>query len=583
MNQFTLQAATFPSEGVCTQASLYFHSSTKNILNLLSPKLSVPENETVSFDTFYNAFSLYKWRKYTTVDNLGFYANVNGRGIVTIYWIDGADTRIIYQSECSAGCNANELSLSGLTRGRLYFHWRSLEHSVITDFGFTTSSSVPQEKRLAIVITTFNRKQAVLSTLYRINEQLLNDTDFHNKVTLYIVNNGDDFSLPPLDNVVYLKSENFGGAGGFSRGLMEVKHRAREQFCLFMDDDASCEIESIKRAYRLLCFSNKKEQMVAGSMLYEERPGLVYEAGAIYPYKQLRMQPLKTGVDISTPEGLDEFDRDDIPANYAGWWFCAFDVSAIKYYAFPFFVRGDDILFGVMHGYEIITLNGISSWQMNFNRKYSPMAEYLSVRGLLVPAFIYPSFKKRVTIPYWVMGKVLLLCFSYRYSSAQAILEAYQDVLDGPDFWINDADASEARKRITALAQDEVANLSAPFVNAEWVTNVAQETRLHKAIRLCLLNGHLVPGLFFSQRNKRISNTEMHPTRHVFLSDSVFYYNTDIKKYIATQHNKSRFFKILIMTLKLLVRGFIKYPRIASLYKSKIMFLTSETFWKKHL
>lgn len=33
--------------------------------------------------------------------------------------------------------------------------------------------------------------------------------------------------------------------------------------------------------------------MIAGCMLYQEQPGLVYEAGAIYPYKQTRMQPLK--------------------------------------------------------------------------------------------------------------------------------------------------------------------------------------------------------------------------------------------------------------------------------------------------
>lgn len=76
--------------------------------------------------------------------------------------------------------------------------------------------------------------------------------------------------------------------------------------------------------------------MIAGCMLYQEQPGLVYEAGAIYPYKQTRMQPLKNGLDVSSPKGLDEFDLDDVPANYAGWWFCAFDVSAIKHYAFPF-------------------------------------------------------------------------------------------------------------------------------------------------------------------------------------------------------------------------------------------------------
>ncbi|AWQ47196.1 glycosyltransferase [Serratia nevei] len=581
MNQFILQTAVFPSEDVCTQASLYFHSSTEDIIYNDSTKLTVPKNEFVSFDTFFNAFSIYKWFKHTTIDNVGFYADVSGRGIATIYWVNGDNSRIIYQLECTTGCYIEKLSLSELIDGRLYFHWHSLEPSVVTDFGFMTYSDTNPELRLAIVITTFNREQAVLSMLQRIHEKLLSDKTFGNRITLYVVNNGEDFSIPSFENIVYLKSENFGGAGGFSRGLIEVKTRGREQFCLFMDDDASCEIESLKRTYHFLLFANKKEQMIAGCMLYQEQPGLVYEAGAIYPYKQTRMQPLKNGLDVSSPKGLDEFDLDDVPANYAGWWFCAFDVSAIKHYAFPFFVRGDDILFGVMHGYEIITLNGIASWQMNFNRKYSAIVEYLSVRGLLVPAFVYPNYKKRLAIAYWVIAKVLLLCFSYRYSSARSIIEAYSDVLDGPDFWLADPDALKARERIAALAQDEIASLSESDVTAEWVAGVSRETRWGKIIRLCLLNGHLVPSCFFLRKEKRISNTEIHPTRHVFLTGKVFYYNSDLQKYIFVVHSKRRFFGVLVMALKLIVRGFIKYPVVSSKYKDKVVFLTSESFWKR--
>ena len=89
--------------------------------------------------------------------------------------------------------------------------------------------------------------------LQRIHEKLLSDKTFGNRITLYVVNNGEDFSIPSFENIVYLKSENLGGAGGFSRGLIEVKTRGREQFCLFMDDDASCEIESLKRTYHF-CF-----------------------------------------------------------------------------------------------------------------------------------------------------------------------------------------------------------------------------------------------------------------------------------------------------------------------------------------
>ncbi|HDT0783411.1 TPA: hypothetical protein QIC20_004840 [Klebsiella aerogenes] len=348
-----------------------------------------------------------------------------------------------------------------------------------------------------------------------------------------------------------------------------------------MDDDASCEIESIKRAYWFMCFSKKDEQMIAGSMLYEDKPQTVYEAGAIYPYKQIRMRPLKNGVDVSTPSGLDVFNKEDGQANYAAWWFCAFKVSAIKYYAFPFFVRGDDILFGIMHAYPIVTLNGIASWQMNFNQKYSALVEYLSVRGLLVPAFVYPSSHKRRQIAFWILAKVLLLCFSYRYSSAEAIIEAYSDVMQGPDFWIDDADAQKARRRISELSKDELPGEVEQGNGVKKTDRDSPESKWAKIIRLFLLNGHLVPRFIMAGNRVRIPNTEIHPTKQVFLNAEVYYETTE-GSFIVLKQDKLRCAKLIIKTLWAISKGFFTYNAIAEEYGNKISYLTSENFWKKY-
>ena len=580
-NNIALQSSVFPEKHHRDISALYFLSDNVSGCYPDTDSIKVLKNKEICFDTFYNSFDLYKWSKYTTVKQLGFKIDVAGRGIASIYLkVDGVLTTI-FQNEIDGPFTIENLQISEWSVGRLYFQWSAIDDSEIRNFAFTTSGEVADFGKLAIVITTYNRQAALLSTLSRFERAFFSDSIYQSKFNVYVVDNGCNLDLEPRPNVTYIKNKNMGGAGGFTRGLFEVKNTNNETYCIFMDDDASCEIDSIKRAYWFMCFSTSEKQMIAGSMLYEDKPKVVYEAGALYPYKQIRMLPLKNGIDVSTPGGLDLFNQEDNRATYAAWWFCAFKVSAAKYYAFPFFVRGDDILFGVMHGYPIITLNGVASWQMNFNQKYSALVEYLSVRGLLVPSFVYPSAKKRRQIAFWVLAKVLLLCFSYRYSSAQAVIEAYLDVLQGADFWQNDPDAVIARNRINELSKDERPK-DVPFGKIVRTTNRhGPESKWMKIIRLVLLNGHLIPGFIIKGNIVRIPNTEIHPTKQVFLNTEVYYETTE-GHFIVLKQDKLRCTKLIFKTLWAISKGFFVYNAVAREYGKKISYFTSEKFWKKY-
>lgn len=580
-NNIALQSSVFPDIHHREISSLYFLSDNVSTCYSDAGYVRVSRNHDICFDTFYNSFDLHKWSKYTTVKQIGFKVDVVGRGIATIILKTKDILKKVFQREIEGAFTLDNLELNECRDGRLYFYWSSIDDSEIRSFSFTTYGAVEDFGKLAIVITTYNRQAALLSTMSRFEENLFSDSVGQSKFHVYVIDNGCNLDLEPRPNVTYIKNKNMGGAGGFTRGLFEVKKNNKETYCIFMDDDASCEIESINRAYWFMCFSKKDEQMIAGSMLYEDKPQTVYEAGAIYPYKQIRMRPLKNGVDVSTPSGLDVFNKEDGQANYAAWWFCAFKVSAIKYYAFPFFVRGDDILFGIMHAYPIVTLNGIASWQMNFNQKYSALVEYLSVRGLLVPAFVYPSSQKRRQIAFWILAKVLLLCFSYRYSSAEAIIEAYSDVMQGPDFWIDDADAQKARRRISELSKDELPCEVEQGNDVKKTDRDSPESKWAKIIRLFLLNGHLVPGFITAGNRVRIPNTEIHPTKQVFLNAEVYYETTE-GSFIVLKQDKLRCAKLIIKTLWAISKGFFTYNAVAEVYGKKISYLTSENFWKKY-
>lgn len=583
MEQLTLQRAVLPDKVLDKPLALYFKTDASETVHVDQKQIKIPAGCTVSFDSFFNSFDLSKWRSYTNIENIGLNFHVAGAGELQIYRIHNQCHKLIYSIQCSGPVKIDNLPLAGgdqLADCRIYLKWQAAQDSTVSGFEFFSVHDDLSNEKLALVITTFNRQSAITATLSRFEGTFANDAFWAKHIHVYVVDNGDNLAVGPHNNITYIANKNLGGAGGFSRGLYEVKQAAKASYCIFMDDDACCELESIRRAFVFMVLSKNKQQMIAGSMLYEDNPGVVYEAGAQYPVKQLRMRPLKNGVDVTTSDGLARYNQDTDDATYAAWWFCGFRVDSIKHYAFPYFVRGDDILFGIMHSYKVVTLSGIATWQMNFNLKYSALVEYLSVRGLIVPAFIYPTLKKRLAIPFWVFSKVLLLCFSYRYSSAEAIIAAYNDVLSGPAFWQMDIDAKLARARIAQLSKDEQPVSYPDGDHIAVKEHEKSEGYFSKLLRLCTLNGHLIPTIFLAKRAIKISNRHIHPTRKVFMNEKI-YYQTQERKYIVLQRDCRRFYHVTVSALLAIFNGFIKYNVVARRYKSSVHYLTSEKFWLK--
>ncbi|TDS84881.1 GT2 family glycosyltransferase [Rahnella sp. BIGb0236] len=582
MNTLILQSSVYPDAVPGAADALYFSAGKTSYWNTTRKMWCIPAGDNISFDSFFNAFSLYKWRKHTELENLSFLAEVEGHGMVTLYLSQGLETRIIAQKEANSGVCTFNINMNDLPNGRLYFHWQAISDSHIIRFTFSTQCGNTDERRLAIIIPTFNRPEEIQSAAQRINNDLLSNPSFQSRVVLYVVNNGDEITVPDSENIVCIKNKNLGGAGGFTRGLIEVKRRGTEEFCLLMDDDASCEVESIRRAFAFLKLANTNEKMIAGAMLYAEKPGVVYEAGALYPYRQLQMYPLKSDLDVTLPDGLSEFDEDAQTPNYAAWWFCAFSVSVVRHYAFPFFVRGDDILFSIINRPDIVTLNGVCSWQKNFKSKYSAWVEYLSTRALLLPAFLYPTLVKRLTIPLFVLIKVILLCFSYRYSCAEAVLEAYKHVLKGPTNWSEDPDATKAKLLMSKIIAEEKKFICHQVINRGFAVKLKVETLLHKVLRLLLLNGYLIPSVFLPQSKTIINSTEIHPTRYAFLKRDVIYFNEEKNSYCLHSRSARRAVILVLKTILCISWGIVTFGYIAKNYKKEINHLTSELYWKKY-
>ncbi len=546
---FLLQKVILPNIDLCTVEQLYFRTQGGKY-NYTSRNLLVPRHKVAYFDTFFNAFSIKKWKKYTTLTSLFLRVNIIGRGTITVRHKENGVIRVLKQIDFNSSCNISdeiEIDISKINFGYIYVEWQSDEDSVLNGFEFLTKDHVSKSS-MALVITTYNRKEAVTKTINRINKTLLTQSEFKDRFKLIVVNNGEAINHPSGNGIMVINNENLGGAGGFMRGLIEAGKINDIKHVIFMDDDGSCEIESICRTHAFLLMAKDKNTVVTGCMLFEDNPAIIHESGAIW-HRDFLHYPDKHYLDAREIDSLDTFDNER-KIGYGGWWFFAFNINAIEYYSFPFFVRGDDLLFGYMHKkHNIVTLNGVASWQMDFERKISVLNSYLNFRTVAVPALISKRKFAALLLSVFFVREVFLASFSCRYELARAMIMSYNDCLSGREFWEDNVDLLEIRKRINAITHNEKFNVEGIDIVNGCVDYPCsgKEKAIYKFFRCITLNGHLIPAFFLIKKPIVVDYRHYHPTKFSFRRITIYHLNIENGKLLKLPTQKWSFLKLLLM------------------------------------
>lgn len=582
---YRLQNVIYPSKDLSVDWDMYFRIENKDANSLVDvfvsdEKIIFRKGGFVSFDTFFNGFTVQAWRNNTNIDKLFLKVNCKGRFLLRISQHHSVDQLAFLQEVILDSLDhLYMLEINDwreLKDGILYFSLKSLEDdSEFYSAEFVTDTKPVNDVRLGVVITHFNRKQYVVPAIRRISDELLSD-DNYSSISLIVADNSRNIEDSEKYKAIVIPNKNLGGSGGFTRGLLYLEDNGYTH-CLFMDDDASCEIESIRRAYHLLQFSTTEKFAVAGSMLYEDYPCNLHEKGAIF-YNSNYLQ-LKSNLDMRLVRDLVAAEYTNNQPNYGGWWFFGFKIEEIKYYSFPFFVRGDDVLFGVSNDFNIQTLNGISCWAEHFAYKDSPMTKYLGARSTLINNF-WMNTPKDYTITS-LKRWFLVNLFSFNYGSAQAILCAVKDVLLGCDFWLDNMDMSTVRKNILAISvcetmkPIELANFDLDYVI------VHSEKRLRKLFRLITLNGLLLPK--FLQKKRVLFQKKMYDANlmETFRYTKILYYSQINNTGYYAEFNLRTFLSLLFEYTKIMRELSNQYEVIKLHYKTKMPKMMTKEFWRQ--
>ena len=585
----TLQTFIFPEPAICTEHPLYFHTSGEAGVSQSRGEIWLARGSKVSFDTYFNLFNLGKWHSGCVLD--GLIAEITGSGRVEIRIIQAIPEQSWETLHCEtvtlAGGAPYRADVSHYAaravRGLVFAEIRALDEAGATVTGgrFATRSLAGDLPRLAVSITTFKREAQVRETVARL-DAFLQGFAYGDHVHVQVVDNGQSAGIAASDRVTPVDNPNYGGAGGFARGLIEAE-KAGFSHCLFMDDDASFHMENIARTYMFLALSRDPRNAVSGAMINNTHKWAMWENGAWFDGS---CHPLDCGTDLRERRDVFkmEMTRRHMPTLYGGWWFFAFAIDQVRHHPFPFFVRGDDISFSLMNDFAITTLNGVVSFQDDFSEKESAQTLYLDLRNHIIHHLVSDDLARSplgtARVPVRFIMRSLL---RFHYESAAAQLLAWQDVMRGPDFFDANIDMAARRADIKALMKDEAWRPVQPGDLAERRRLTRLSRRLRHLIGYSTLNGHLWP--FSARRWDKIvvgmgDRGIVYPA---FGAGEITYLSADSARAYRVAQSKRRFFATGWEMAKILRRFLRDYATIREQYREGYGRLTTRGYWEGRL
>lgn len=584
-----LQSLMWPELGICTERDLYMRSEGAAAVSVDDRVIRFASGARVSFDTWFNLFHLERWRRDCDLTSLELVLEGQGQFELSLClaprsrsWDRVVSRYIEFPESGELRLDLGHLLRAPFGEGLLFFELCALSAGQLRGASWQTADAPRRQPHLALAVTTFRREAEVARTVQRFADFRARSW-IKDQVQMIVTDNGQSVDLELPEGVSLVPNENLGGAGGFTRGLLEARARGASH-CLFMDDDASIHMESLERSWMFLAYAKDPRTAVAGAMISEQHRWAIWENGALF---HSRCRPLHMGTDLREIEQVVEMELQacrPVPETfYGGWWFFAFPLDHVTHLAFPFFVRGDDVSFSLANDFKMATLNGVVSFQESFTEKESPQTWYLDLRSHMAHHLSLPMLE----VGRWGVLKIALWFLlrnlpRMHYNTLEAINLAVEDVMRGPAFFDAHADMAQRRADLKALTRQEA---WLPLENEAALAPVreAPPSRALRFVMKLTLNGLLLPG--FGRLGRKITLRARHRGHigYVWGASEITFLNAARDKYYTLRHSKTQALR-QIWRFAGNARRFLKqYDQLQGQYRASYGPMTSLDYWQDKL
>lgn len=558
------------------------------------------------FFSYFNAFSLEKWKVYTNITQPYLRLSIKGKFGIQLFGHymnnDMIEKEII--SENYFELDKRETIVipipTDIKSQVVSFQIFAYEDVYVYEGNYAACIDVKDmnEVNLSLVTVTFKKEEFITRNLRLLeNEIIYSDEELADHIFVRVIDNGRTLNEDEWNSekIHVYKNPNVGGSGGYTRGMIETLKD--EQFnathTLLMDDDVKILPESIIRTYNLLrCLkAGYRDYFISGAMLYYERMNIQHEDVG-FVSEDGTYGPRKPSMEMHLPQSviLNEKIYEDQPNNYAGWWYCCIPRTkmSLERLSLPLFIRGDDVEFSIANHAKFITMNGICIWHMGFVTKFNmPMEFYQVHRNSLI---IQATSGVTSDVDYLERIKNIFdrEISRYNYVGCDLLLDAVEDFLKGPGFIMNPEGESIMKRQASRVKplvdiRQNFPNINVDydsiyrFYDGKWFT----PSQLKKYFRTH--NWHLLPKCMMNHEPAVVAYDWFDIPEKQCKHDVVLAVNPYNKTGVLRYRSRSEYLRLMKRYRRLRQDYCKNFKRVTEEYKKAKDQMTSVTFWDNYL
>lgn len=604
IKKFKLQNIILRSESLPDEHFAMMYRVSKLRYEPMTSSFALNNGEFIEFFTYFNSLSYGKWKKYTNVGQIHLSLKVKGSFSIQLfghYRHDGEIKKEFYPLYNYSLDTFTDIdipvpeNIQGTVIGFQIISFRDFSIQCGQWYADVKKSDI-RDVRISIATTTFKKESYIKRNVDLIERELFYSGEpCGEHFRLRIVDNGR--TLDPADfnskYVTLYPNINAGGAGGFTRGMIESIHSDQNPtHILLMDDDVTIMPESFIRTYSLLALikDEYKEYFISGAMLrnqqmneQHEDVGYVVDEGYYRPAKPTMFLHLWDEVFKN-----DEF-RPQRPNSYAAWWYCCFPVTQLHEndLPLPIFIRCDDVDFSIRHNAQILTLNGIFVWHDDFKYKFNASMEfYMVTRNSLITQAIDGIYQNADFIGH-IDNLFKERLKSISYTDCDLLLDAIEDYLKGPEFIMSPNGEQIVKEK--SAKNEKLADLRSNYSDAE-LAQLSEDlysdvplTKFQKFMYSITFNYHIFPKCFLNKETKPIPYDWFYAPGKNYMRSQLLAVNPSNGTGNLRIRSRKRCLKLLIRRNKLLKRYKREGQELARRYHDAGNVFRSEEFWRKYL
>ena len=344
----------------------------------------------LSTDTYFGCFPCEAYAENTTVEQVTACVRIKGTGTAEMRLLDDA----VKQETFDTG-EFIILHLSTLLPSSSVLYLKLSGNFEVSNIWYEGDGKVRNTK-ISIIICTYKREEYVKRNLEILSAYI------DRKLEVICVDNGGTLTNVPA-GVKLIKNRNYGGSGGYARGMMEA---ADSTHFWLMDDDIEFEPEIVQRAVTFFQHRNREDLSLAAGMFSFEEPTVQKEATAVFDGYTFHSNA--SGLDFCEPISLLQNRIEQKKNTYGGWW--SLVMPASEQLPLPFFIKLDDVEYGIRNCGKYVVMNGFGVWHEAFGKKGNAWSEYYTTRNTLITQAVHPDIPRSSVK---MMGVRLLKALAY--------------------------------------------------------------------------------------------------------------------------------------------------------------------------